>query len=73
MLLLITVVVLSASQTSSHLETEQLEYDCREVAALTSEYLSGHGIFVHGEGSQDLRILGFDHESLAPGKSVSSS
>lgn len=69
-LLLIAVVVPSASQTSSHLETEHLEFDCREVAALTPEYLSRHGIFVHGEGSQDLRILGFDYEPLAPGKSV---
>ena len=66
--LLIAVVVPSASQTSSHLEAEHLEYDCREVAAQTSEYLSGHGIFV--QGSQDLRILGFDYEPSTPGKSA---
>jgi hypothetical protein len=70
-MLLIAVVVPSPSQTSSRPETEHLEFDCREVAALTSEYLSRHGIFVSAQGSQDLMILGFDHEPLAPGKSVS--
>jgi hypothetical protein len=70
MLLLIALVVPSASQTSSHLETEHFEFDCHEVAPVTSEYLSRHGIFVHGEGSHDLRILGFDYEPLAPRKSV---
>jgi len=64
-LLLIAVVVPSASQTPSRPETEYLDFDCREVAAITSEYLSRRGIFVQGEGSQDLRILG-----LRPGKSV---
>jgi hypothetical protein len=40
------------------------------VGALTSEYLSTHGISVYERDPQNLSILGFVFERLAPGKTA---